>query len=90
VEAGVRATYAAFIAMGVGGASWAARIPQIRTSVNLSPAQLGLVLLCVAMGSLVALPLAGPSCTTSRLVAAMAVRLGCCAERPGRSARIHR
>jgi MFS family permease len=76
VDAGVRATYAAFIAMGVGGASWAARIPQIRTSLHLTPAQLGLVLLCVAVGSLVALPLAGAIVhhfTSRRTVATMAV-----------------
>jgi MFS family permease len=75
-ERGARATYVAFIAMGVGGASWAARLPQIRTSLQLSPAQLGLVLLCVAIGSLVALPLAGlivHHFTSRRTVATMAV-----------------
>jgi MFS family permease len=75
-ETGARATYVAFIAMGVGGASWAARIPQIRTGLHLSPADLGLVLLCVAVGSLVALPLAGAIVhhfTSRRTVATMAV-----------------
>jgi MFS family permease len=75
-QTGARATYAAFIAMGAGGASWAARIPQIRTSLQLSSAQLGLVLLCVAFGSLISLPLAGAIVhrfTSRRTVGAMAV-----------------
>jgi MFS family permease len=75
-EAGVRATYAVFTAMGVGGASWAARIPQIRSSLHLTPAALGLVLLCVAIGSLVSLPLSGfmvHHLGSRRTVAAMAL-----------------
>ena len=76
VLAGVRATYAAFIAMGIGGASWAARIPQIRAGLHLSPSDLGLVLLCVAIGSLVSLPLSGAIVHhfgSRRSVASMAV-----------------
>lgn len=76
---GVHATYVAFIAMGVGGASWAARIPQIRSSLHLTPADLGLVLLCVAIGSLIALPLAGAIVhhfTSRRTVATMAIMFG--------------
>jgi predicted MFS family arabinose efflux permease len=59
VAAGIRATYAAFIASGFAFASWASRIPQVRDQLELSPADLGLVLLAIAAGSLVALPLAG-------------------------------
>ncbi|MCW2525872.1 MAG: major facilitator superfamily 1 [Pseudonocardiales bacterium] len=59
VSAAVRATYSAFIASGLAFASWAARIPQVRDRLHLSPADLGLVLLAIAAGSLVALPLAG-------------------------------
>ena len=59
VTAGIRATYAAFIASGFAFASWASRIPQVRDQLGLSPADLGLVLLAIAAGSLVALPLAG-------------------------------
>ncbi len=73
-----RATYVAFISSGFGFASWASRIPSIRDSLNASPSTLGLVLLCVALGSLVALPLAGVVVTrfgTARAVAAMAVCL---------------
>jgi predicted MFS family arabinose efflux permease len=59
VSAATRATYAAFIASGFAFANWAARIPQVRDQLRLSPADLGLVLLAIAAGSLVALPLAG-------------------------------
>ena len=66
----------AFIGSGFAFASWAARIPQVRDRLDLSSAQLGLVLLAIAAGSVVALPLAGPVVTrfgSRRTVAAMAV-----------------
>ena len=50
VTAGIRATYAAFIASGFAFASWASRIPQVRDQLGLSPADLGLVLLAIAVG----------------------------------------
>jgi predicted MFS family arabinose efflux permease len=53
------ATYAVFMTMGIAVASWAARIPQLRTRLGLDPSDLGLVLLAVAAGSFVALPAAG-------------------------------
>ena len=59
VTAGVRATYAAFISTGFIFASWASRIPQVRDELRLDPARLGLVLLAIAVGSLVSLPLSG-------------------------------
>ncbi|HET9647909.1 MAG TPA: MFS transporter [Microlunatus sp.] len=59
VHSAVLATYAVFIATGLAFASWASRIPQVRDQLSLDPAQLGLVLLAIAAGSLVALPLAG-------------------------------
>lgn len=49
----------AFVGSGVAMASWASRIPQVRDELALSPARLGLLLLAVAVGSLVALPTAG-------------------------------
>jgi MFS family permease len=58
--AGTRATYAAFIATGFAFASWASEIPQVRDRLGLSSAELGLVLLSLAAGSVVSLPLAGP------------------------------
>ncbi|MDQ2781445.1 MFS transporter [Lapillicoccus sp.] len=59
VGAGVRATYAAFISTGFAFASWASRIPQVRDELHLEPSQLGLVLLAIAAGSLIALPSSG-------------------------------
>ena len=54
-----RATYVAFIGCGFTFASWAARIPQVRDHLHLSSAELGLVLLTIAAGSITALLLAG-------------------------------
>jgi MFS family permease len=59
LRAGVRATYIAFLGSGFAFASWASRIPQVRDQLSLSAAQLGLVLLSIAAGSVIALPLAG-------------------------------
>src|SRR4051812_50202252 len=60
VRFATRATYLAFMASGFAFASWASRIPQVRDRLELSPSQLGLVLLAIAVGSLLALPLSGP------------------------------
>lgn len=79
VRAATTATYTAFIGSGFAFASWAARIPQLRDRLDLDPAALGLVLLAVAAGSLLALPLSGPVVTrigSARTVVAMAVLLG--------------
>jgi predicted MFS family arabinose efflux permease len=79
VRAATSATYAAFIGSGFAFASWASRIPQVRDHLGLDPAALGLVLLAIAAGSLLALPLSGPVVTrigSSRTVIAMAVLLG--------------
>ena len=54
-----RGVYLVFIGSGLGFASWAARIPQVRAELDLTPAALGLVLLAIAAGSLIALPSAG-------------------------------
>ena len=50
----------AFAGAGFGFASWASRIPQVKTHLHLNPSQLGLVLLSLAAGSVISLPLAGP------------------------------
>ena len=73
------ATYAAFIGAGFAFASWASRIPQVRTHLDLDPAALGLVLLAIAAGSVLALPLSGPLIArfgSRRTVTVMAVVLG--------------
>ncbi|MGH3277329.1 MAG: hypothetical protein ACRDNZ_23755, partial [Streptosporangiaceae bacterium] len=54
------AVYVAFTGGGFAFASWASRIPQVRAQLHVSPGVLGLVLLCIALGSTVAIPLAGP------------------------------
>jgi len=59
VERAKRAVYAAFIASGIAFASWASRIPQVRDGLELDPQSLGLVLLAMATGSVLAMPLAG-------------------------------
>ena len=53
------ATGVAFLASGFAFASWAARIPQVRMRLDVAPGVLGLILLCIAIGSAVSIPLAG-------------------------------
>src|ERR1035441_1971036 len=53
------AVYAVFISNGFVFASWASRIPQVRGELRVTPGVLGLVLLCIAIGSAVATPLSG-------------------------------
>ena len=79
VRGAVRATSVAFIGAGFAFASWAARIPQVRDRLELDPARLGLVLLAVAVGSVLALPLSGPvvhRIGSRRTVTFMALLLG--------------
>jgi MFS family permease len=54
-----RATYVAFAADGFAFASWASRIPQVKVRLGLDASQLGLVLLAIAAGSVLALPVSG-------------------------------
>lgn len=56
------AAAATFVVFGVNGfvfASWAARIPAVTDTLNLTSGQMGTLLLCIAVGSLLALPTAG-------------------------------
>ena len=53
------AVYVVFISAGFAFASWAARIPQIRSQLHVSPGVLGLILLSSALGSTIAMPLSG-------------------------------
>lgn len=48
-----------FFFMGLCFASWAARIPEIQAKFELSEGQLGTILLCLPIGSLAGLPIAG-------------------------------
>jgi predicted MFS family arabinose efflux permease len=72
-------TYTAFIGSGFAFASWASRIPQVRDGLGLDSAALGLVLLAIAAGSLLSLPLAGAVVNrvgSARTVGLMAVLFG--------------
>ena len=71
-----RAVYVAFIGAGFGFASWASRIPQIRDALQASPSELGLILLAVAVGSLIAMPLAGIVVTRIGAARATAIMAG--------------
>ena len=53
------AVAAIFLLNGLVFGSWAARIPAVRDRVGLSDGELGLALACGAIGSIVAMPLAG-------------------------------
>lgn len=78
VRSAVRATFAVFIASGFAFASWASRIPAVKIHLGLDPDQLGLVLLSIAAGSVVSLPITGwviHRCSTRTTVAGMALLL---------------
>src|ERR1700744_846037 len=77
VRAATRATYLVFAASGFGFASWASRIPQVKARLGLNPSALGLLLLAIALGSVVALPLSGTLVARwgSRLTAAVMATL---------------
>jgi fucose permease len=62
-----------FVLNGLGFASWASRIPEIRSTLSLSNAALGLLLLLVSVGSVVTMSSAGP--VIERLGPARVVRL---------------
>jgi fucose permease len=78
LRAAVRGTYIAFIGAGFAFASWASRIPQVRDRLHLGPSGLGLVLLSIAGGSIISLPLSGRIVSrlgSGRTVAVMALLL---------------
>ncbi|MDB4882732.1 MAG: hypothetical protein JWL95_1498 [Gemmatimonadetes bacterium] len=53
------AVSAVFFLTGAGTANWAVRIPAVQERLGLSPGQLGLALLGVSAGAIVAMPVAG-------------------------------
>lgn len=59
VSAAAVATFVIFGTNGLVFASWAARIPAVTETLNISSGQMGTLLLCTAVGSLIALPTAG-------------------------------
>jgi fucose permease len=60
IGAATRATYVGFAGTGFAFANWAARIPQVKEQLALDPSELGLLLLAIGCGAVIALPLAGP------------------------------
>ncbi|WP_166346788.1 MFS transporter [Phytoactinopolyspora limicola] len=68
------AVYVVFAANGFGYASWMARIPGVRDTLDLSPSDLGRLLLAIAVGAVVALPTAG--FVVGRIGAARTVAIG--------------
>lgn len=59
VERAKVAVAAVFLVNGLSFASWAARVPAIRDTLGLTPGRVGLLLLSVSIGTLVALPFSG-------------------------------
>ena len=70
-----RSVYLIFGLTGVFAATMVARVPQIRDTLHLKPGPLGVLLLMVAVGSVISLPLAGT--IVHRLGPARAVRIMC-------------
>jgi MFS family permease len=77
-HAGLKAAAAAtFVVFGINGlvfASWAARIPAVTETLQITSGQMGTLLLCTAVGSLLALPTAG--WVVGRIGTANTVRFG--------------
>jgi MFS family permease len=59
VRAARHATYAMFFADGLGFGIWAAHIPAFKLKFQLSDSSLSIVLLAVAAGSIISMPLTG-------------------------------
>ncbi|MHA7177264.1 MFS transporter [Arthrobacter sp. Sr24] len=74
VRAATIATFAVFAINGFVFASWAARIPAVTRILDLTSGQMGLLLLTIAAGSVIALPAAGT--VVGRVGTASTVRIG--------------
>jgi MFS family permease len=59
VRAARHATYAMFLADGLGFGMWAGHIPAFKQKSQLSDSSLSIVLLAVAVGAILSMPLAG-------------------------------
>ncbi len=70
-----------FLLNGFAFASWISRIPETRSRLGLDNGGLGLLLLCISVGSLVAMPSAGA--LVNRIGAAGVVRIGTCCDALG-------
>lgn len=74
VRAATFATFAVFAINGFVFASWAARIPAVTRILDLTSGQMGLLLLTIAAGSVIALPAAGT--VVDRVGIASTIRIG--------------
>lgn len=74
LTAAAAATFVVFGINGLAFASWAARIPAVTETLRISSGQMGTLLLCTAVGSLLALPTAG--LVVGRIGTANTVRCG--------------
>ncbi len=74
VRAAAIATFSVFAINGFVFASWAARIPAVTRILELSAGEMGLLLLTIAAGSVIALPLAGT--IVARIGTANTIRAG--------------
>lgn len=52
----------AFLIIGCLESTWAPMVPYVKRGFDLNEAQLGMLLLCTGLGSVLALPMAGPMC----------------------------
>ncbi len=75
------ADFVIFAANGFAFATWMSRVPDAKQMLDLTPGQLGVMLLSISVGSLIGLPVAGR--IAHRWGAAFAVRLGAVASLPG-------
>ena len=74
VRSAAMATFAVFAINGFVFASWAARIPAVTRILELTAGEMGLLLLTIAAGSVIALPLAGT--VVDRVGTASTARVG--------------
>jgi len=68
-----------FVLNGFAFASWLARVPAIRAGLELTPGEVGLLLLCLSLGTVIALPASGAVVTRlgpARTVGAAAAVVG--------------
>jgi MFS family permease len=77
VRAARRATYAMFFADGLGFGIWAGHIPALKQKFQLSDSSLSIVLLAVAAGSIVSMPLAGQAVRHFGSRRCITVSIGC-------------
>jgi MFS family permease len=71
------ATYAMFLAAGLGFGIWAGNIPVFKQRFELSDSALSIILLAVAVGSIVSMPIAGQAVRHFGSRRCVAISLGC-------------